>query len=128
MNPQARHERLLTEEVADELVVYDLTTNKAHLLNRTAALVWQHCAGHTTVQQIATHLHQQVGLPEDDGLVWLALDRVQRAGLLQQPLTGATQPPTISRRTLIQRLGLAGKVAVLLPVVQTTNAPTQNQV
>src|SRR5262245_61642665 len=40
MNPEARRDGLLTEEVADELVVYDQDTNLAHRLNRSSALVW----------------------------------------------------------------------------------------
>jgi len=42
------------EELLDESVIYDLKTNKAHSLNRTATLVWRHCDGHTTVTQMAT--------------------------------------------------------------------------
>ena len=36
-----------------ELVVYDPTTHELHHLNASAALVWQHCDGHRTVDDIA---------------------------------------------------------------------------
>ena len=48
--PLARRERLLVEELPDEVLVYDLDREKAHCLNRTAALIWNHCDGRTTVE------------------------------------------------------------------------------
>ena len=65
MNPLARHIGLLVEELPGELLIYDLAQNKAHCLNRTAAFVWQQCNGHTTVQQMAAGLHQELNLPGD---------------------------------------------------------------
>jgi hypothetical protein len=39
--PRVRKKNLIIDELADEVLVYDLDRHKAHCLNRTAALVWK---------------------------------------------------------------------------------------
>jgi hypothetical protein len=124
MNPRGRQDQLLVEELPGELLVYDLIRNKAHCLNRTAAFIWQQCDGATTVPQIAARLSEQLGLPADEALVWLALDRLSQAGLLQHQPTPPAGHRLLSRRDLIVKLGLAGSLAMLLPVISTANIPT----
>ena len=43
--PVARQEGLVIQEMPDEVLVFDLKTNKAHCLNETAAFVWKACDG-----------------------------------------------------------------------------------
>jgi hypothetical protein len=123
MNPRGRQDQLLVEELPGELLVYDLIRNKAHCLNRTAAFVWQQCDGASTVPQIAARLPKELGLPADEALVWLALDRLSQAGLLQHQPTPPIGHRVLSRRDLIVKLGLAGSLAMLLPVISTANIP-----
>ena len=56
--------------------------------------------------------------PADESLVWLSLDRLERARLLEER---EAAPATPSRRELVRRLAL---VAATLPVVATILAPT----
>ncbi len=119
MLPLRREADLLVEELADETVVYDRTRNKAHCLNQSAALVWRHCDGRTTIAQMAAILHAQLGLPGDAAVVRLALDRLARCHLLQD--TSRANEVRASRRDLIRKFGVA---AVALPVVMTILAPT----
>jgi hypothetical protein len=121
--PQAQNRRLTMRDLDDELVVYDGERHQAHRLNRTAALVWQHCDGRTTLAEMATRLHQELDLPADESLVWLALDRLEKAHLLQGPLTRPETAGTVTRRHAIQRLARAGGLVVLLPVVTSIVAP-----
>ena len=68
-NPQypiARKNGLVVQEVPDEVLVYDLDTNKAHCLNKTAAAVWQSCDGKTSVPEIAKFLSSEMGTKVDD--------------------------------------------------------------
>ena len=51
-NPIARQNGLVVQEMPDEVLVYDLDTNKAHCLNGSAALVWKSCDGNNTVADI----------------------------------------------------------------------------
>jgi hypothetical protein len=43
--PEARKDGLVIQDLPEEILVYDLNTNKAHCLNQTAAYVWQACDG-----------------------------------------------------------------------------------
>lgn len=124
MGPLARHDRLLDQEIGDELIVYDRDTEKVHSLNSTSALVWRHCDGETSVADLAVLLHRELDLPADEDLVWLALRNLNRARLLVAPFERPGTGIRPTRRQVIQKLGLAGGLALLLPVVTSITAPT----
>jgi hypothetical protein len=46
--PLVRTVDLVIQELGQEILVYDLTCNKAHCLNRAAALVWRRCDGRSS--------------------------------------------------------------------------------
>lgn len=123
MNPRGRQDQLLVEELPGELLVYDLIRNQAHCLNQAAAFIWQQCDGRTTVREIAARLPGALGLPDDEALVWLALDRLGRAGLLRDQPPPPAAARQLGRRDLIRKLGLTGSVAVLLPLISTAEIP-----
>jgi hypothetical protein len=116
-----RREGFLVQELADETVIYDRTRHKAHCLNKTAALVWHHCDGQTSLADIANRLNDHLSIPADEQFVRLALDRLQKAGLLQTDPTTAEKTQRFSRRDLGRKLGVAG---LLIPAVMTIVAPT----
>ena len=116
--PRARKEGLLVQELADELLVYDRISHKAHCLNQTAALIWNNCDGKTSVSQMTRLLEEQANAPIDEAMVWLGFDVLGKAKLLadnNSPTSG------ISRRALIRRIGTAAVIAV--PVVSSIVAP-----
>jgi hypothetical protein len=116
-----RRQRLMIDELPDEVLVYDLDRHKAHCLNQTAALVWKHCDGRTSVSQIAEQLAKELGAPVDEKLVWFALDQLGRDHLLAE---GVVPPPTMkgmTRRQMVRALGLAAVVAV--PLITSIVAP-----
>ena len=117
MNPKARQDRLLLQEAGDELVVYDQDRHRAHRLNRTAALVWRHCDGKTTVTEIANLLQRELSVPADEEAVWLALDRLDRAHLLRERLTLPASAARTSRRALVRKLAMAGGLALVTSIV-----------
>ncbi len=129
MYPTARQDKLLVQELGDELVVYDQESDRAHRLNRTAALVWRHCDGRTGVAALAEVLRSELDLPPDDQVVQLALDRLERANLLRLPDAPAESTPRrpVSRRHVMRRLAAAGAASMLLPVVSSITAPTPAQ-
>ena len=47
--PQVRRSGLVVQERPDEVLVYDLNTNKAHCLNESAAVVFHACDGTNSV-------------------------------------------------------------------------------
>ncbi len=120
MNPHARKEGLLVEELSDETLVYDLDRHKAHCLNQTAAFVWRHCDGQTSVSELARLLEDELGIPANEEVVWLALDRLERVHLLQQRAEHRTQTPRYSRRQLVRRLG---QIGIALPMIVSIVSP-----
>jgi hypothetical protein len=120
MKPRARTEGLIVRELPDELLVYDLESHQAHCLNRTAAVVFEHCDGRRSVAQIARILRRKLDVhaPADESLVWLSLERLAGARLLEEREAAPAAP---SRRELVRRLAL---VAATLPLVATVLAPT----
>ena len=121
--PLARVEQLALEKLDDELLVYDLERHRSHCLSRTAALVWGHCDGQTTPAEIAGKLQQELAVPAAEDLVWLALDRLEKAHLLAQPLARPAAAAGVSRRQVLSKLRMVGGIA-LLPVVTSLVVPT----
>jgi hypothetical protein len=120
MKPIAREKGLVVQDLADETLVYDLERHKAHCLNRTAAAVWRLCDGKRDEAALARLLEKDLGTAADTDVVRLALRDLGRARLLQEPVAADTR---LSRRRLIQRLGQA----VALPLVVSIVSPTAAQ-
>jgi Coenzyme PQQ synthesis protein D (PqqD) len=125
--PLARKDRLVINELPEEIVVYDLESHKAHCLNRTAALVWKRCDGRTAPAKIARLLREELKAPISEDLVWYALEQLGKDKLLTEKFAraGAASAVELSRRELVRRLGLAAVVA--LPLITTMVAPTPVQ-
>ena len=119
--PLARREGLIVQELLDELLVYDLVRQKAHCLNRTAALVWNRCDGKTSVEQLVGLLERETNAPVDHAVVCMAFDQLSKAHLLKGPARTWPGASRISRRELIRRVGTAAAVA--LPIVSSIVAP-----
>ena len=66
MKPLARKEGLIVEELPDEVLVYDLTRNKAFCLNRLAGAVWKQSDGQKSVPHIAKSLSAQFDDPQTE--------------------------------------------------------------
>ena len=128
MNPEARRDGLLTEQVADELVVYDQERNLVHRLNRSSALVWRRCDGTRSIPDIAAAMREELGPVADEDLVWVALDGLGAANLLREPIRRRTAVDSRqSRRQVVRKVGRIGVLATLLPVVTTLAVPTPAQ-
>jgi hypothetical protein len=108
-----RRTDLLTQEVGEELVVFDRAGETIHRLDRTAALVWRHADGRTSREGLVMLLEGELGIGEGESLVSLALTRLSEANLLQGGMSGM-------QKGLLVGAGLA----LLVPVVETLRAPT----
>ena len=82
-HPQVR-EDVLFRQVDDEWVVFDPAANELHVLNLPAAIVWSHCTGDRSLEQIAARLEKAYGLNSETATsdVRAALARFEDAGLL----------------------------------------------
>ncbi|CAN5587032.1 hypothetical protein BH10ACI3_BH10ACI3_25590 [soil metagenome] len=117
-NPMARQNGLVVQEMPDEVLVYDLDTNKAHCLNQSAALVWRSCDGNNSVMDIVRQFESTGGKVTED-FVWLAIDQLNENGLLENKVAPRFQGQ--SRRQVLKTIGLASMVA--LPVIASLVAP-----
>ena len=118
--PVARKEGLVIQETSDEVLVYDLDSNKAHCLNQTAAFVWKSCDGNNSITDITALLENEMGAVVHEDMIWLAIDQLSAKDLLQKTLKPAFAGR--SRRDVIKKIGLATVVA--LPLVASLTAPT----
>jgi Coenzyme PQQ synthesis protein D (PqqD) len=123
--PRMRKDRLIIDELPDEVLVYDLDRHQAHCLNQTAALVWKHCDGRTTPRLIARRLQKELGQPISEDLVWLALRQLSKIDLLKESVGMPTKLAGISRREMVRAMGIAAAVSV--PVITSIIAPTAVQ-
>ncbi len=117
--PKARKNGLVIQETGDEVLVYDVDSNRAHCLNRTAAFVWKSCDGRRSVPEIAALLGKELANKVDEDLVWLAIDQLSNESLLESGIR--LKRSGFSRRDAIRKIGLAA--AVTLPVVAMLSFP-----
>lgn len=120
--PRARKEQLLMRELGNERLVYDEKSEEAHCLNLTAALVWDHCDGRTTVSEMAELLAKEMRVPASDEIVRFALHQLDKSELLETPLERSAQAAKMSRREMVRRVGITA--AVTLPLITSIIAPT----
>src|SRR5262245_7746936 len=124
MKPRAKRAGLLSEDLQDELIVYDRDRHRGHCLNRTAALVWHHADGEHTIAELAAILQAELDPVADENLVWYALDRLSAANLLEAPPPRSTDEMRASRRQFVSKVGLVGVATLRLPLVNSVVAPT----
>lgn len=117
--PIARKSGLVVQEVPDEVLVYDLESNKAHCLNQSAALIWRSCDGNNSVSEIAKLVEAQAGGKVTEDFVWLAIDQLSENNLLEKQIASTFAGQ--SRREVIKKIGLASMVAI--PVIASLVAP-----
>jgi hypothetical protein len=124
--PRARREGLVIQELPDEVLVYDRERDKAHCLNQTAALVWKYCDGKTTVSTMARRLERDLNTSAvDEKIVWYALGQLSKDHLLEESVMPPTMLGGMTRRQMVQVLGVAAVIAI--PLVTSIVAPTPAQ-
>ena len=112
----------------DGLHLFDHQQQQAYALNRTSALVWQHCDGQTTPEQLMELLRQNfdVSCAEAEQLTSLALDELGKANLLEAE--GAHTYPlssNLTRRQMLTTFATAGVALAVVPMVALVTAQTR---
>lgn len=119
--PTARTENLVVQEVNDEVLIYDLVTNKAYCLNHTSGQVWQLCDGNNSIADIGGRISDKLQTPFSEDIVWLALDGLKRNGLVMDTDDLPPDPNRLSRRAVMKKIGFASMVA--MPIISSLVAP-----
>lgn len=120
-NPVSRKDDIVVQELDGEVLIYDLRANKAFCLNETSALVWRGCDGTRDVTELSAFVAAAVKTKPNHDVVWLALDQLNREGLLEAATDTTERFKGMSRREVIRRIGLTSATA--LPVVLGMIAP-----
>lgn len=113
---------LIEKELAGELLLCDLGSKKAFSLNRSAALVWKHADGRTSIDELATLLAKETGTPADTRLVKFALRKLDKDALMERTGLPRGEDTNLDRRQLFNKLGWAAALLVALPMVTTVKA------
>lgn len=121
--PSARRDKLVVEELRDEILVYDPENTQASCLNPTASLVWKFADGKTSVSEIASKMSRELGSTVDPKVVYYALEQLDKRNLLIERGTIPTQYKQMSRRDFLVKAGIVG-AAVAIPVIISIGAPT----
>jgi hypothetical protein len=93
-------------------------------LNSLAALVWRHCDGRTSVDEISWIVARERNITQAEPLVALALEQLGRRRLLEETPSPLSPADRLSRREALARLVLA---AVGLPLIMTIATRTAAQ-
>ena len=117
--PKARDSEIVTQEVGDDLLVYDLVNDKAHHLNKGLAYVWRRCDGEKTIAELSDELSERLGLDIDSDYIWLALTELDKAKLLTTSKE-RFNIPDVSRREVLFKYALP---SLAMPVVVSLVAP-----
>ncbi len=119
--PRSRKNDIVTQDIKDEMMIYDLNTNKAFHLNQTSAFVWSACDGNNSVSQIAQQLSIELKTFVSEDFIWLTLNELIKMNLLESDKFTKTFT-RFNRREMVKRIGTASMIA--LPVVSSLVAPT----
>jgi hypothetical protein len=107
--PRPRRERVVTQQVDSDTLLYVGATHQALCLNASAARIWSLCDGEQTVTAIAA----TTGLEAD--VVAHALGHFAEAGMLENT------PRTVRRMS--RRRALMGIGLVAIPIIFLVTAP-----
>lgn len=122
MKPQSRKENIVVQSAQDETLVYDLKADKALLLNKTSAYIWNLCDGTKDVAQLSALLAEEFQQTNDETLVLLAIEQLKMNNLLADAADISISFAGNSRREAIRKIGLGSLVA--LPMISALLAPT----
>ncbi len=119
--PVSRKKDIVVQKLKDETLIYDLKSNKAYCLNETSALVWQLCDGEKSALEIRDEMSKRLMNPVSEEFILIALDQLNKDGLLEEAVELDNQFAGLSRREVIRKVGFASVVA--LPTVSSLIAP-----
>lgn len=120
--PKTRNKNIVVQEMENEILIYNLQTNKAFCLNETSTMIWQFCDGNHSVEQISQNLSRKLNQPITEDLIWLALDSFKKDKLLEENEPFEINFNGLTRRQVIRKIGLVSMIA--LPIVASVIAPS----
>jgi hypothetical protein len=121
--PRRIQQELSVQQIATETLVYDERRHRAYCLNESSSVIWRLADGERTVAEMREAASEELKTPVSEEFVLYALEELRRDGLMESRVDEVRT--VISRRALLQRLGVGG--ALLLPAIASIIAPTAAQ-
>ena len=86
VNRVAQAEDVIWRRIGDEIVVIKDDGLATHVLNKTAAFVWEMCEGSCGIDEIAAHLHERfdVSFEEAHADVREIIEKLLEIGIMNQ--------------------------------------------
>lgn len=120
--PRAKRAGLVLRQLDDELLVYDLSRQRAFSLNRNAARLFRLADGTRTVKDLAREMRDVPGQRASRVVVSIGLRDLERHGLLEGRSPTAVSP---SRRRWLRRVVAATALPAILGLdARRTSAAT----
>src|SRR5688572_14363260 len=117
---------LLRHPLDEQVLVYDASSEKVHLLDPTTACVLELLEeGGWTSEGITIEIAERIGVAPSEGFLPLAIEELRRAGMLERV---SDVPPLadVTRRDALRKLALTGASAMMIPAVATLMASSVN--
>jgi hypothetical protein len=126
MKPLARKSHIFVENLPEEVILYDKTNDKVHCLSKTAAAVWESCDGTRTVDDLVHVVEAKFGMSADGNLVLQALEKLEKADLMEAGTVTVPDAAFTSRRDAMGKMALAGSalVATIIAAAPSAHAST----
>jgi len=83
--PLARKEKLIVQDLSDEILIYDELGHRISHLNRHDAFIWRLCDGRTPTAALLRLLEKEFGAGCSEEFLSVALQRLDKLSLLQRP-------------------------------------------
>lgn len=122
VKPKARIDSVVTTKTDNELLVYDLKTNRAVCLNSTAAAVFESCDGKNSIREIGMCLESFTGMKPPKELILLTLAELEKYELIEKFGDNGLELSRSTRRELVKRAALG--TAMALPIISSLIAPS----
>ena len=119
--PQIRMNDLVVQELDQEILIYDLKSDKAFCLNFVSAEIWKKCDGLATVQEVAEMIGKQMNIKLGEDFVWLAITDLEKNKLLREEVKRPSKFENLSRRKVLFKYALP---TLVLPLISSIVAPT----
>lgn len=120
--PLARRQDIVVQQTNEDILVYDLKTNKVFCLNETSAAIWQLCDGKNDIAEITQKFQTQSNQAIPIELIEITLEKLSKENLLENYQPRIDKINKTSRREMIRKVALS--TAIALPVITSLVAPS----
>jgi hypothetical protein len=114
---------LLSHALDGQVLVYDTTGDRVHLLDPTTATVLELLqTGEWNYSALSAEIARRLGTPSGEQILELSINELHEAGLLDETIDKVAALPDVNRRELIRTLAAAGVAAVAIPTIASLTA------